>query len=131
MSEMSPEFSFVEYHTYELADNGSIVGPAVTPESVSLSRAYDRYLYAFSDSAGMFPGAVWTHVQTFRLWAASTPQLRLELPLIAFPVENKPGLTEENSEWQNPLQSVQLARSINAQTADIKYFFLVTRWPLQ
>jgi hypothetical protein len=131
MTEMSPEFSFVEYHTYEIHDNGSIVGPAMPPESVSLGRDYNRYVYAFADMAGMFPGAVWTHAQTFRLWDAASPQFRLESPRISSPEEGKPGLTDDPAEWNGSLQGVQLARSINAQAQDIKYFFLVTRWPLE
>ncbi len=130
MTEMSPQISFAEYHTYQVSDNGALVAPVTNPDFVCLARSYNRYLYAFAD--GLFPGATWGHVQTYKLFQLSTPQsnqMRTEAPWVA-PALDKSAANSETSGWGTELASVQLPRTIDGQVEGIRYFFVMTRWPL-
>lgn len=132
MTEMSPEISFAEYQTYQVSDNGFLVAPVTNAESVCLARDYNRYVYAFADNVGAFPGTVWRHVQTYKLSQLSTPannQWRTTPPWIA-PARDKSVTTSEEDGWGTALSCIQLPRSIDGQTEGIRYFFVMTRWPL-
>jgi hypothetical protein len=125
MATLSPQFSFAEYWTYNIAPGGQIAAPTPSKDN---DYCYDKFIYVFQESGSNLasPGSQWRHYETYKLEPPPSVS-RTGAPYIRRATGTGSGgeLT-----WGPAEDAVQLLISDNCDHFNIHYFFLVSRWPL-
>lgn len=121
MSEKSPEFVFVRYHTYGVTKDGALLPRPPTAKQLDLSGLIDSFIHVFGEVSGGFET-----VGTFKVVAENSVELT---PRLA-PVEGSDPDAEGGLLLGPSVAGLRLPTIVSGGVTDRKYFFLALPYAL-